>query len=203
MKNEIVPYRGGGFYFTAGRARRAGAELGVRAGFAGGVSPGAAFTYSDNKYTQYVVDSVHYGRTGQLADFSGNRIVGIPKVILGTQVALEPAALPMVRFQVDVDGNSGYFADDANTLRVAGYAVVSATVGLRRPVPLGANLAVAGFLTVSNLFDRRYVASAYLNPDVVDGMPVAFEPGLPRRLLVSISLSRGGAGGRYDQRQTR
>ncbi len=198
VKNEIVPYRGGRFYFTAGRARRAGAELGLRAGLAGGVSLGAAFTYSDNTYTEYLVDSVHYGRPGRLADFSGNRIVGVPKVIVGTQVALEPSALSALRFQIDVEGNSGYFADDANTLRVAGYAIASATVGLRRPLPLGAGVAAAGFVTVSNLFDRRYVASAYLNPDVVNGVPVAFEPGLPRRLLLSVSLSRAGATGRYD-----
>jgi iron complex outermembrane receptor protein len=198
VKNEIVPYRGGRFYFTAGRARRAGAELGLRAGLTGGLSLGAAFTYSDNTYTEYVVDSVHYGQPGRLADFSGNRIVGVPKLIVGTQVALEPSALSALRFQIDVEGNSGYFADDANTLRVAGYAIASATVGLRRPVPLGAGVAAAGFVTVSNLFDRRYVASAYLNPDVVDGVPVAFEPGLPRRLLLSVSLSRAGAAGRYD-----
>jgi hypothetical protein len=36
------------------------------------------------------------------------------------------------------------------------------------------------------------VASAFLNPDVVNGAPVAFEPGLPRRLVVSLSLARDG-----------
>ena len=129
--------------------------------------------------------------------------MGVPKVIVGTQLALEPAALSVLRFQVDVEGNSGYFVDDANTLRVAGYATTSVTVGLRRPVPLGAGVVAAGFVTLNNLLNRRYVASAYLNPDVVDGVPVAFEPGLPRRLLVSVSLSRGGIGGRYDRRRAR
>jgi outer membrane receptor protein involved in Fe transport len=188
VKNEMVPYRGGRFYFTAGRARRAGAELGLRAGLPGGVSLGAALTYSDNTYTEYVADSVHYGRPGQFADYSGNKIVGVPPFIVGTQLAWEPTALSILRMQLDLDGNSGYYADDANAIRVAGYAIASATLGLRRPVSLGAGLAAAGFVTVSNLFDRRYVASAYLNPDVADGMPVAFEPGLPRRLLVSVSL---------------
>jgi hypothetical protein len=55
-------------------------------------------------------------------------------------------------------------------------------------VPVGGGLAIGGFVTVANLFDRRYVASAFLNPDVVDGVPVAFEPGLPRHLLVSLTL---------------
>jgi outer membrane receptor protein involved in Fe transport len=45
---------------------------------------------------------------------------------------------------------------------------------------------------VVNLFDRDYVASAFLNPDVVNGVPVAFEPGLPRHVLVSLSLTTAG-----------
>ena len=190
VKNEIVPYRGGRFYFTAGRARRTGAELGLRAGFAGGFSAAAALTYAENTYTEYLVDSVHYGRPGAFADYSGNQIVGVPRFILGTQLAVEPAAVSFLRLQLDVEGNSGYFADDANTVRVGGFALASVTAGLRRPVGLGAGLAATGFVTVRNLFDRRYAASAYLNPDVVDGVPVAFEPGLPRQLLVSLTLGR-------------
>jgi hypothetical protein len=44
---------------------------------------------------------------------------------------------------------------------------------------------------VENLADRRYVASAFLNPDVVGGEPVAFEPGLPRQVVVSVALGAG------------
>jgi hypothetical protein len=40
---------------------------------------------------------------------------------------------------------------------------------------------------VENLAGRRYVASAFLNPDVVGGEPVAFEPGL----VVSVALGVG------------
>jgi hypothetical protein len=62
----------GRFYLTAGRARRAGAELGLRAKSVGGFSATAALTYARNTYTQYLVDSVHYERPGAFADFSGN-----------------------------------------------------------------------------------------------------------------------------------
>ena len=189
VRNEIVPYRGGRFYFTAGRARRAGAEMGLHAGLAGGVSLAAALTYLHGSYSEYVVDSVHYGVAGHTADYSGNRIVGVPRLIMGVQLAVEPTTLDFLRLQLDLDGNSSYFADDANTINVAGFALASVTAGLRRPVTLGAGLAVSGFLTVENLFDRRHIASAFLNPDVVDGAPVAFEPGLPRRLLVAVTLA--------------
>ena len=39
----------------------------------------------------------------------------------------------------------------------------------------------ARVVRMENLADHRYVAPAFLNPDVVGGEPVAFEPGLPRQ----------------------
>ncbi len=190
VRNEIVPYRGGRFYFTAGRARRMGAELGIRAEFAHGISAAASFTHARNTYTEYLVDSVHYSRPGQVADYSGNRVVGIPGWLVGAQLAVEPAALRLLRLQLDVEGNSHYFADDANTISVDGFTLVSLTAGLRRPLGLGSGLAVRGSISIQNLFDRQYVASAYLNPDMLEGEPVAFEPGLPRRLAVVLQVSR-------------
>jgi iron complex outermembrane recepter protein len=191
VRNEIVPYRGGRFYFSAGRVRRMGAELGLRAELAGGLSLGTALTWSDNEYLEYVVDSVHYGRPGATADYSDNRIVGVPAFIGGAQAAWEPRVAPL-RAQVALDATAGYWADDANSVRVPGYSIWSLTLGTRDPVAIGGGVAVGGFVTLANLFDRAHVASAFLNPDVVDGVPVAFEPGLPRHLLISLSVSLSG-----------
>ncbi len=188
VRNEIVPYRGGRFYFSAGRVRRVGAEVGLRAELAGGVSLGSALTWSHNKYLEYVVDSVHYGVPGASADYSGNRIVGVPNLTTGAQAAWEPA-FARLRAQVALDASAGYWVDDANSVWVPGYAVWSLSVGTPQPLPVGGGLAVGGFVTLANLFDRAHVASAFLNPDVVNGVPVAFEPGLPRHLLVSLTLS--------------
>jgi outer membrane receptor protein involved in Fe transport len=55
---------------------------------------------------------------------------------------------------------------------------------------LGPRIGLRAFVTVTNVFDRAYVASAFLNPDVVGGQAVAFEPGLPRNLVVGLSLVR-------------
>ncbi|MEO7965711.1 MAG: TonB-dependent receptor, partial [Gemmatimonadaceae bacterium] len=74
VTNEIVPYRGGRFYFTAGKARRRGIEVGASARAASGLSLQTAMSFSDNVYQRYLVDSSYYDPTkaGRFADYSGN-----------------------------------------------------------------------------------------------------------------------------------
>ena len=194
VRDEIVPYRGGRFYFTAGRVRRTGAELGATARGVQGLALRTALTVSRHRYTDYRVDSVHYDRAkaGRFADYGDNRVVGIPDLTYFAGVALEPPAVRWLRGEVGVRGQSRFFADDANTVAVPGFATLQATLGLGDGVPLGGGLALRGFATVTNLTDRRYVESAFLNPDVVAGRPVAFEPGLPRSVVLSLSLDWSG-----------
>jgi iron complex outermembrane recepter protein len=190
VKDEIVPYRGGRFYFTAGKVRRRGAELGLRVGAAGGVSVRTAVAYVDHRYTRYVVDSTYYGSPpGATADYSGNRVVGVPNLTYAVAMEFAPPAWRPLEVRVGVQGMSAYFADDANQVEVPPYRTVSLTVGTGEPLGLRGGLGVSGFVTVENLFDRHYIASAFLNPDVVGVEPVAFEPGLPRHVVVGITLT--------------
>jgi iron complex outermembrane receptor protein len=191
VSNEIVPYRGGRFYFTAARAERRGAELGARVRTAPGVSLEGAFTIADNRYRDYSVDSVHYGRPGAVASYDGNRVVGIPDRFYSLDVRWAPPVAGRFEVGLRVQGVGRYFADDANLIRVPGYRVLGASASLRRPVPLPGGLALTGTVRADNLTGRRYVGSAFLNPDVVNGVPVAFEPGLPRSLFVSLGLRWG------------
>ncbi|MEP7383664.1 MAG: TonB-dependent receptor, partial [Gemmatimonadota bacterium] len=192
VQNEIVPYRGGRFYLTAGEARRRGLELGVDARAAGGFLVETALTFSNNTYQKYLVDSVHYNpaKAGVFADYSGNKIVGIPDVFGSLTVGIAPAALRGVALRVVTQGFGKYYADDANQVAVPGYAIVGTTLSLDRPISLGGGVGVRGFLAINNLGDRRYLASAFLNPDLVNGVPVAFEPGLRRSVVLSLSLAR-------------
>ena len=73
---------------------------------------------------------------------------------------------------------------------VPGYAIVGTTVSLDQPIALGGGIGVRGFVAINNLGDRSYIASAFLNPDVVNNVPVAFEPGLRRNVVMSLALSR-------------
>jgi iron complex outermembrane receptor protein len=186
VRNEIVPYRGGVFYFTAAKAMRKGAELGLEAALRGGLSVGGTLTLSDNRYDDYRVDSVYYGRPGPIADYSDNHVVGVPGVFGSGRVGWTPPALDVIELGLGLQHVGDYFADDANRLSVPGYTVYNAALELL-PITLGA-LDVRATLRVDNLTDERYVASAFLNPDVIGGVPVAFEPGLPRHVFVSVAL---------------
>lgn len=189
--NEIVPYRGGRFYFTAGRAHRAGAELAVRAEVRGQLRLEHMLTVSRNTYARYVVDSVHYSRAGRFADYSGNRIVGIPDWFTNTAVTWAPSGAPRgFSAQAGVQSTGGYFADDANQVRIPASHIVTASVRTSRLLQIG-DAQLHGFIAVENLTDRRWIGSAFLNPDVVNGTPLAFEPGMPRTVLVSLAVERG------------
>jgi outer membrane receptor protein involved in Fe transport len=117
--------------------------------------------------------------------------VGVPSFTTGVQAGWVPESFPL-RVQVGFDASGGYWADDANTVRVPGFSLWSLTVGVREPLHVGGGVALGGYVSLVNLFDRSYVASAFLNPDVVNGVPVAFEPGLPRQLLVSLTITTTG-----------
>ena len=112
----------------------------------------------------------------------------MPDVLYSGSAAYTLRGLVPLTAKLGLQGMSSYFVDDANAVSVAGYTTANLTLGFEEPLPLGVGLGLRGFVAVENLFDRRYVASAFLNPDVVGGVPVAFEPGLPRRLVVSLSL---------------
>jgi iron complex outermembrane receptor protein len=187
VTNEIVPYRGGRFYFTAGKVRRHGAELGLRFAAGSGVALHTALSYTDHRYTQYFVDSAYSGSPS--ADYSGNRVVGVPQFTYAAAVEFAPPAVRPLEVRVGVQGMSQFFADDANQVAVPAYRLVTLTVGAAEPVSIGGGLGVRGFVTVNNLFDRAYIASAFLNPDVVAGEAVAFEPGLPRHIIVGVTLT--------------
>lgn len=51
-------------------------------------------------------------------------------------------------------------------------------------------MGIRGFVGVQNVGDRAYVGSAFLNPDLVDGEPAVFEPGMPRSVIVSVTVGR-------------
>ena len=51
-------------------------------------------------------------------------------------------------------------------------------------------IGVRAFVTVHNVTNKKYIGSAFLNPDLVGGQPAAYEPGMPRTATVSFSVGR-------------
>lgn len=193
VTNEMVPYRGGRFYFTAGEARRTGVELGLTATAKHGFTWRNALTVSKNTYEKYLVDSVHYSlaKAGVFADYSGNKVVGVPDWFYSSTLSFAPSSAPLgLALQAGVQGTGGYFADDANVVKVDASQILSAGIRADRLLHVG-DTYVRGFLTVDNLTDKKWIGSAFLNPDIVGGVPLAYEPGSPRSVLVSFSVSRG------------
>ncbi len=191
VENDIVPYRGGRFYFTAGKTSRTGVEIGAEIKTSLGVSLKGSLTYANNTYDTYLVDSVHYAKNkaGVLADYSGNKVAGIPDMFYNLKVKYEPQFLPYIFTSVDVNGMGDYFVDDVNSLKVDSYSVINLTLGMRRDILIGNTLGIRGFVTVNNVLDTKYAASAFINPDYVGGKAVYLEPGLPQNILATVSFT--------------
>ncbi len=189
VRDELVPYRGGRFYFNAARARRQGAELAGEVQFEHGIAIRSTATLMQTEYLNYTVDSVHYGKSGRLANYSGNALVGVPKSMGSAGIRWDVAHSP-VRLDGEFQYTGRYMLNDANTVELPDASVFNLSLALRRPARLIGRMALTGFVRVENLLDRRYITSGFLNPDVVAGQAVAYEPGMPRAFTVSLGLVR-------------
>lgn len=190
VSNDIIPYRGGRFYFTAGKTRRIGAEFSFRAETRSGISIQSSLALSDNEYESYTVDSVHYGVPGSTKDMSGNSIAGVAAAIYQAKLRYAPRVAANPYAEVTLHGSGSYKADDANLVSVPGYSLVDLSVGIRDLVVAEEKLSLHAWLTFANLFDKKYVSSAFVNPDLNAARePIYLEPGLPRNLVGSLGLS--------------
>jgi iron complex outermembrane receptor protein len=194
IKDDAIPYNGGRYYQTAGKARRRGAELGINADMPAGIFGTAALTFSDNKYLEYVVDSavIFPGDTARdgIADYSGNKAVGVPDLMANLELGFAMPGFNSLRLRGGVEHTGKYFADDANSVEVPSFTIYSLTAELRDPIASVRGWGISGFVSIHNLTDEKYIGSAFLNPDLVGTAPAAFEPGMPRTFIASLSLGR-------------
>jgi hypothetical protein len=184
-------------YFTAGKTGRLGAEAGLSAQFAGGVSAGRSLTLLQSTYVDYRVDSVHYGRPGSVADLSGNASAGIPILYDSARLRHAPGSPMGLFLEVSLERIGRSFADDYNTFAVPPVTVWHPGAGLN-PITF-ANSSVAGRLGASlrNVGNRTYAALGWVNPDLDEqGELISLEPGLPRTVVVSLGFRRTFCGRR-------
>ena len=77
-----MPFNGGAYFFTAGKSRRRGVELGLDWTPIAALTLGGALTLSNNEYVDYVND---------LGDFGGNEVAGLPPVFFDGEARWRPA----------------------------------------------------------------------------------------------------------------
>lgn len=192
VKNEIIAYSGGRFYQTAARARRNGVEVGIDLEAARGLFGRTALTFNNHKYVRYVVDSsvINAASTGRV-DLSNKRVMGVPNFLSDVELGFAFPRSSRLVLKAGMESSGSYFADDANTISVPSFTIFNLTAALRRPIMTANGWGLGGFLTLHNVADRKYIGSAFLNPDPgTGGRPAVFEPGMPQTVIVSLSAGR-------------
>jgi outer membrane receptor protein involved in Fe transport len=187
VNGEPVPYNGGRFYLTAGKVRRQGLELAVSGDLVGGLSARLSGTFSRNTYDHYVVDSTYLGSPGATVVLDGNRVAGLPGRVLNASVRWQAPTTSTIFVELGAQHASSYFADDVNAVNVPGFTNFRATASGDRP--FGGVVARIS-LSVENLTNVKYVGSAFINPDYSGGEPLVYEAGLPRSMVLGITLRR-------------
>jgi len=174
VRNDIVPWGGGSYFYTAGKSRRRGAELALDWQPNATLGVGGSVAASKNQYVSYSSDQ---------GTFDGNDIAGLPAVVFGAHARYRCAG--GVTTEVTLNGNGRYFADDRNSIEVMQYGLLNASLGYEHAVGRGV---LRVFVAGNNLLDKSYLASAFINPLGAPAAPQVFEPGLPRNLSAGLSL---------------
>ncbi len=175
--NDIVPWNGGAYFYTAGRTRRRGAEAGLDWRPTARLTLRGTGTISKNEYLDYRND---------VGDFSGNDMPGLPSVMWSASARME---LPRgVGVTVSNEGLGEYFADDQNSVRTFKYGLLHASLDY---AVRGESLGFRAFVSGRNLLDKDHFASVFINPlsDTPGGPLRYIEPGLPRQFVAGASLT--------------
>lgn len=170
VENDIVPFDGGAYFFTAGHTRRRGVELGLTWEPVTRLEVDGGLAWSRNTYEEYAND---------LGDFAGNRVAGLPDFTGDGAVRYRHGSGFGLETSVRYVGD--YHPDDANLERVEPCTVLGAMLTFERATRIGA---LKAFVSGENLTDERYVASVFING--VNGR--FYEPGLPRNWTAGLSL---------------
>ncbi len=170
VKNDIIPYNGGAYFFTAGTSRRRGVELGLDWMPVSRLSFGGAVAATSNKYLTY---------TNDLGTYDDNDIAGLPS--LTANLRARYASALGVSVEAEFEHIGMYYANDANTAEAPAYSLLNGTLGYSLP---GTRDKIRAFVSGNNLFDTEYVASVFING--INGQ--FYEPGLPRNLTAGLTL---------------
>ncbi|MBL0940221.1 MAG: TonB-dependent receptor [Gemmatimonadaceae bacterium] len=172
--DELVPFDvpnqpGRRAFRNAGETTRRGAESSVRLAWSH-LDIGTAYTWSHFRFDRYNVGTT---------SFAGRAIPGVPEHYLQGFATTQARG---VFATLEWTAASEATADDAGTVKGAGYAVWAVRMGATSPRIHGVRLEPT--VAVENIFDRRYASSLIINAT----RNRYFEPGLPRRLSAVVQV---------------
>ncbi|MBI4546669.1 MAG: TonB-dependent receptor [Ignavibacteriae bacterium] len=174
IQNDIIPWAGGRYYFTAGKSRRYGLEVGLNAHTTTNLLSSTALTIMNSKYIEY---------QNNLGSFDGNKTAGVPPFSLNARARYTFPSKGF--FELGIEHLSSYVADDANLVDVPSYSILHTTAGYN--VIIG-SMYVRIIAGVNNLLNRTYISSVYINPEKTSDGYSVYEPGLPRSGFVNVSV---------------
>lgn len=188
--NDIVPYRGGRYYFTAGKTNRKGVELGLNIQTEMGIKFNSAFTLMSTEYTDYKIDSAFTSpkAPGKFAVYNGKKIAGIPGNNFFISLGYVAKSLNNLEVSFNVNSTSNYFVDDANTVEVPSFTTLGLRLQTGTLLNISENLPLSLYANFNNLTDAKYAASAFVNPDYTGGKPVYLESGMPRNFVAGLKI---------------
>ena len=183
FRNEQVTQSAGvnlqAYTANAPRSVHRGIELGLNWRPLPAALPGArllaSYSYNDQFYADFA-ERLSAGATSAVFRRDGNAIPGVVPVFANAGAAYDQPGGPLARLGgfAEVTYRRHYFIDNANLLRVPGYALVN--LNLHYDPPRGSEWwsRLSFFASVQNLFDETYVGSASI---LADG--IAAGTGLP------------------------
>lgn len=182
IKNDLVPWSGGRYYFTAAETERTGLEVGLSAGTNFGLMLQSAMTFGSNKYDKY---------ENLLGKFDGNDQAGLPGMYGNARLRYTASFGAYIEGGLEFVGE--YYADDRNDKKTdgspdttvnslaPGYSLLGVAAGWKGEVgPFGLDL----YAAINNLADTKYISSVFINGENNQ----YFEPGMPRNIVVGVGI---------------
>ena len=190
VKNELVPYNDGKYFMSVAKTERVGAELAAELKMMDCLYFNTSLTYMTGKYTDYVIDSALLGNPGKFRDLSDNKIAGIPDFYYNFSIKYAPENLLGLFAEINLQGVSKYFSDDANLYEVPSYNIFNFSIGMNDYLPITDCVGFRLYAQINNLTNEKYVASSFINPiiDKTSNQAMNFEPGLPRNFALGLSV---------------
>lgn len=186
-RNELIPYRDGRFYFSAGKTSRLGLETSFNLPLLWGIEVSLAFTFMNHKYIDYKIDSGYYNpeKKGIFADFKNNKLPGVPNYFYNLSLNIPF----FIDFEISAQGVGKYFADDANRYSITPFTILNAKIWFDQ-IYIRDFLQLSLAFSIYNLLDRKYVGSAFLNPilEKSTNLPYFIEPGFPRNFVFNLKV---------------